>query len=110
MLIGFPLERALLVCGANDYDGIAVAVKLHVIGCFHGELVGLIANRFQKLGLGHYGSIVVGEDGIIIQQFAHGFRVMLELHLVPEIFESNDFCFVAEGKSTSHGRSSLGES
>src|SRR5882672_320596 len=126
MLIGFPLERALLVGGADDDDSIAVAVKFHVIRCFHGELVGLVANRFQELGLGQYRSVVVGEDEIIIQQFSHGLRVMLELHLVPEILECNDFCFVAlhsrntprkgqateneqEGKSKSHGSSSLGE-
>jgi hypothetical protein len=51
---------------------------------------------------------------------------MVELHLVPEILESNDFCFVSlcpgnslrkgqtredekEGKSASHGISSFGE-
>jgi hypothetical protein len=51
---------------------------------------------------------------------------MVELHLVPEIPESNDFCFVAlrsqntlrkgqateneqEGKSASHGITSFGE-
>src|SRR6266403_100733 len=127
MLVGLPFERAFLVGGADDDDGIAVAVKFHVIGCFHGELVGLVANRFQELGLGHHRSVVVGEDEVIIQQFPHGLRVMVELHLVPEILESNDFCFVAlrsrntlrkglateneqEGKSTSHGSSSLDQS
>src|SRR6266436_40523 len=91
MLIGFPLERALLVGGADDDDGIAVAVKFHVIRCFHGELVGFVANGFQELGLGHDRSVVVGEDKIIIQHFSHGFRVMMELHLVPEIFERKIF-------------------
>src|SRR6266481_8570127 len=123
MLIGLPFKRAFLVGGADDDDGIAVAVKFHVIGCFYGELVGLVANRFQELGPGHYRSVVVGEDKIVIEHFSHGIRVMVELHLVPEVLESNDLCFVAlrsrntlrkglateneqEGKSTSHGSSS----
>src|SRR5882724_8128686 len=127
MLKELPFKRAFLVGGADDDDGIAVAVKFHVIGCFHGELVGLVADGFQELGLGHHRSVVVGKDEVIVQQFPHGLRVMIELHLVPEIIESNDFCFVAlrsrntlrkgqateneqEGKSTSHGSSSLGQS
>src|SRR5712664_2555716 len=127
MLVGLPFKRAFLVGGADDDDGIAVAVKFHVIGCFHGELVGLVADGFQELGLGHYRSVVVGEDKVIVQQFPHGLRVMVELHLVPEILKSNDFCFVAlrsrntlregkarehqqEGKSTSHGISSFSKS
>src|SRR6267378_4288941 len=126
MLIGFPLERTLLVSGADDDDGIAVAVKFHVIRRFHGELVGLVANGFQELGLRHDHSVVVGEDEVIIQQFPHGIRVMVELHLVPEILERDDFCFVSlcpgntlrkgqaredekERKSTAHGISSFGE-
>src|SRR6266481_5561365 len=91
MLIGFPLERTFLVGGADYDDSIAVAVKFHVIRCFHGELVGFVANGFQELGLGHDRSVVVGEDKIIIQHFSHGFRVMMELHLVPEIFERKIF-------------------
>jgi hypothetical protein len=46
MLIGFPLERTLLVGGADDHDGIAVAVKFHVIWRFHRELLGFVANGF----------------------------------------------------------------
>src|SRR6266849_6412044 len=127
VLIRLPFERTFLVGSADDDDGIALAVKFHVIGCFHGELIGLVANRFQELELGQHRSIVVGEHEVIVQQFSHGLRVMLELHLVPEILECNDFCFVTsrsrnalrkgqateneqEGKSTSHGSSSFSRS
>src|SRR6267143_103193 len=66
MLKGFSLERTLLVGGADDDDGVAMAVKFHAVGCLHGELIGFVANRFQKLELGHYRSVVVGKNKVIV--------------------------------------------
>ena len=51
----------------------------------------------QEWGLGHHRSIVIGEHKIIVQHSSHRVRVMIDLHLIPEIFQRNDFRFVALG-------------
>ena len=95
MGIGFPLLRALFAGRTGDDHGIPVTVQRHVIGNFNRELVGLVKDGRQKLGLGHHASIVVGEHKIAIQHCPHGVRIMGDLHLVPEIFQRNDLRFIA---------------
>ncbi len=74
-----------------------VTVQLHVRGDFEGELVGFVADGGEELGFVQHGAVVVGEDEVGVEHFRHGVGVVGDLRLVPEIFQGDDFGFVAFG-------------
>ena len=51
----------------------------------------------RKLGLVQEGAVEVGEHEGVVEHFFHGVAVVGDLNLVPEIFEGDDFGFVAVG-------------
>ena len=85
---------SLFVGRAGNDDGIAVTVQFHVFRHFHGQLIGDIADISQKLRLGKDRAVVIGEHKVWIQYFFHRAGVVMQLHLIPEIFERNDLGFV----------------
>src|SRR3989442_12710333 len=78
----FAFLSALFASRADDNDGITVAVELHVLGDFDGELGGFVADRGQELTLIEHRSVVISEHKISVQQTSHGVRVMVDLHLI----------------------------
>lgn len=80
-------------CAGND-DGVAVAMQFHVFRNFHGQLIGDISDISQKLGLGKDRAVVIGEHKVWIQDFFHRAGVVMQLHLIPQIFERDDLQLV----------------
>jgi hypothetical protein len=97
VLVGLAFEDALLMGGA-DYDyGVAVAVKLHVSSGLESELIGFVADGNEELGFVQDGAVEVGEHEVVVEHAGHGVAVVGDLDLVPEIFEGDDFGFIAVG-------------
>ena len=89
--------RALLVRCTDDDHGITVAVQLHILGNFGRDLDGLVSDGRQELVLAEDCAIVVRENKIAVQHFPHGVRVVIDLHLVPQILQRDDFRLVTLG-------------
>ena len=74
-----------------------MAVELHVLGDLKAELIGFVADRNEELRFVQDGAIEVGEHEVLVQHVSHGVGVVSDLDLIPEIFESYNFGFVAFG-------------
>jgi hypothetical protein len=67
-------------------------------------LIGNIAYRSQELRLGKNCAVITGEHKIRIEDFLHGAGVVMQLHLIPEIFECDYLRFVIASLGTNWTR------
>ncbi len=57
-------------------------------------MIGDISDSSQEVRLGKDRAVVISEHKVRIQYFFHRAGIVMQLHLIPEIFERDDLGFV----------------
>src|SRR5260370_2497293 len=76
VLVGLAFEGALFVGAADDDDGVAVAVELHVQGGLGRDHIGFVADEDEKLGFVQDGAVEGGWEEGVVDPRAHGVASM----------------------------------
>lgn len=97
MVEGLSLVGSPGMVGA-DHDGhIFVGKHLHIFVRDQGRVIGRIFQVKQKLRFVHDRAVIVGVDETVANQALEGLSIVMQLRLVPGVFESDQLGLVRGG-------------